>query len=97
MIASFFVFQTVKVDDFLQDAEGLATLGLARSSSQLSFRVRNCLNLCKVNSTCSVWWKESAVEESEAVESTSQSAQEMSMQEDEEEEVAEECMLRFKK
>jgi len=28
----------VKVDDFLQDAEGLATLGLARSSSQLSFR-----------------------------------------------------------
>ena len=29
----------VKVDEFLQDAEGLVTLGLARSSSQLSFRV----------------------------------------------------------
>jgi len=28
----------VKVDEFLQDAEGLATLGLIRSSSQLSFR-----------------------------------------------------------
>jgi hypothetical protein len=29
----------VKVDEFLQDAEGLMTLGLMRSSSQLSFRV----------------------------------------------------------
>ncbi|EFX63362.1 hypothetical protein DAPPUDRAFT_335571 [Daphnia pulex] len=28
----------VKVDEFLQDAEGLVTLGLMRSSSQLSFR-----------------------------------------------------------
>jgi len=31
-------FSTVKVDEFLQDAEGLAALGLMRSSSQLSFR-----------------------------------------------------------
>jgi hypothetical protein len=29
----------VKVDEFLQDAEGLVTLGLMRSSSQLSFQV----------------------------------------------------------
>jgi hypothetical protein len=34
-----FVSCAVKVDEFLQDAEGLVTLGLMRSSSQLSFRV----------------------------------------------------------
>lgn len=33
------LFKIVKVDEFLQDAEGLAALGLMRSSSQLSFRV----------------------------------------------------------
>ena len=78
------------MDEFLQDAEGLVTLGLARSSSQLSFRVNCLLNASFVLYSKTLLLQESAHEESEFSESGSRAGPETTNQEEEEEEQVDE-------
>ncbi|EFX73637.1 hypothetical protein DAPPUDRAFT_57919, partial [Daphnia pulex] len=82
----------VKVDEFLQDAEGLVTLGLMRSSSQLSFR-KHLHKSFKSKVNINIEMKESAHEESEFSDSGSRAGAETTQQDEEEEEAADEAFV----